>query len=477
MSAVLRATVACALLAAYTPLPGSHAHASLEQLPAANADALPRGRVIEKVVCGADAAQSYAVYLPSRYSRDRQWPLLVALDPRARGALPVQRFADAAEQYGYIVVGSNNSRNASLKSSDESLRAILADVPSRFSVDPARLYLAGFSGGARVAVLAAMGLDPRVAGVIGCGAGFPNGTSPGASTRFAYAGVVGIDDFNFPEMKDLDRSLAKLGVPHRLEVFDGAHDWPPADACARAVGWLELQGMRSKIRPMDESLLEEIAATAEAGAAAEEKAGRLPQALRRYSALAADFAGLRDVAGYERKAAQLGTLPDVRRALSEEAGSVDRQRRNDAEVQRLVYQALTGDERPYAVSELLSLLASLQRQSDRPANDAARMAARRVLASTWVGLNEAATSELAAGKFTQAAERLALMAAMRPADARVEYSLARARAREGRKAAAVEALQRAVKKGFADRSAIESERDFDALRGEESFRKVVAALR
>ena len=228
---------------------------------------------------------------------------------------------------------------------------------------------------------------------------------------------------------------------------------------------------------MDESLLEEIAATAEAGAAAEEKAGRLPQALRRYSALAADFAGLRDVAGYERKAAQLGTLPDVRRALSEEAGSVDRQRRNDAEVQRLVYQALTGDERPYAVSELLSLLASLQRQSDRPANDAARMAARRVLASTWVGLNEAATSELAAGKFTQAAERLALMAAMRPADARVEYSLARARAREGRKAAAVEALQRAVKKGFADRSAIESERDFDALRGEESFRKVVAALR
>jgi hypothetical protein len=32
------------------------------------------GRIINDVKCAADPSQSYALYLPSNYSKDRSWP-------------------------------------------------------------------------------------------------------------------------------------------------------------------------------------------------------------------------------------------------------------------------------------------------------------------------------------------------------------------------------------------------------------------
>ena len=101
------------------------------------------GQIAENVVCRGDTSQRYAVFLPSGYSRDRAWPILYAFDARARGLLPVQRFQDAAERYGYIVVGSNNSRNGPVALANDALRAMLADTTSRFAIDPNRVYPGG----------------------------------------------------------------------------------------------------------------------------------------------------------------------------------------------------------------------------------------------------------------------------------------------------------------------------------------------
>jgi hypothetical protein len=54
----------------------------------------------------------------------------------------VARFKDAAEKYGYIVVGSNNSRNGPQPLS-EIVRDLSADTHARFSIDDQRIYLAG----------------------------------------------------------------------------------------------------------------------------------------------------------------------------------------------------------------------------------------------------------------------------------------------------------------------------------------------
>src|SRR5205807_357211 len=126
---------------------------------------LPVGQVIDDVKCEADPAQSYALYVPSKYSPERAWPVIFAFDPGARGKNPVERFRAAAEKYGYIVAGSNNARNSSWQASSTAIRAMPSDVAARFSIDEKRVYTAGLSGGARVAMEVALGTG-GIAGVI-----------------------------------------------------------------------------------------------------------------------------------------------------------------------------------------------------------------------------------------------------------------------------------------------------------------------
>ncbi len=464
MSLPLRNALACLLLAAASWLPSGR-------------EELARGQVIEKVACSNDATQTYALYLPSRYSPDKAWPILYAFDAGARGVLPVQRFKDGAERYGYIVAGSNNSRNGPIAVSEAALRALLADTASRFSIDPTRVYLTGFSGGARVAVLAGLGPGSRVAGVIGCAAGFPDGIRPSASIPFAYFGTVGTDDFNYPEMKQLDQTMAKLGVPHWLQVFEGPHDWPPPDVCTRAIEWMEVQGMRSNVRPRDEALLDGIWTARADEAAAEEKSGRAFEAYTRYSALAAQFAGVREVAPADEKARQLAASRDVRRALAEEANSIEEQRSAQARIVRLLKERLTAEDPMSAESAFVSAMAALKTQAGRPASDATRMAARRVLVSTWMQLREATVRDIGAGEFDRALGRLQAMGRINPDDGWVDYARACAYARAGRKGAAIQALERGVGKGFVTVELVNAEPDFDSLRGEEGFRKIVERLK
>src|SRR5205085_3166364 len=80
---------------------------------AAQSNQLTTGTVIERVSCRADAGQSYALFLPSRYTPQQHWPIIYCFDPGARGRVPVERFKEAAEKYGVIVAGSNNSRDGS----------------------------------------------------------------------------------------------------------------------------------------------------------------------------------------------------------------------------------------------------------------------------------------------------------------------------------------------------------------------------
>src|SRR5882672_8476253 len=99
------------------------------------AEDLPTGRIIDVVKCEADPSQSYALYVPSNYSATRRWNVIFAMDPGARGRIPVTQFQVAAETYGYIVAGSNNSRNGSWNNSLLAVQAMAADIGKRFVVD------------------------------------------------------------------------------------------------------------------------------------------------------------------------------------------------------------------------------------------------------------------------------------------------------------------------------------------------------
>src|SRR6186997_2461019 len=141
----------------------------LSALWTALAGGLPAGQIIDRVTCAADSSQTYALFVPAAYTSDRLWPVIFAFDPGGRGRTPVERYQAAAEQYGFIIAGSNDSRNGSpefVKAAD----AMSSDVTARFNIDPKRIYLAGMSGGSRVALFLALQSD-SIAGVIASSAG------------------------------------------------------------------------------------------------------------------------------------------------------------------------------------------------------------------------------------------------------------------------------------------------------------------
>src|ERR1041385_2119442 len=106
---------------------------TLLAVSAVGAQELPRGQVLERVTLRDNEQQSYALYLPSKYSPEHSWPILYCLDPGARGRVPVERFAQAAEKSGFLIAGSNNSRNGPVAPSLEAIRGMVADTHARLA--------------------------------------------------------------------------------------------------------------------------------------------------------------------------------------------------------------------------------------------------------------------------------------------------------------------------------------------------------
>lgn len=253
-----------------------------------------RDTIAEVPVIAGHPGQSYMVYLPRDYSAQRSWPILYVLDPRARGRLGAEIFQGAAEEYGYIIASSNNSHSDVPKDPNiPSVNAMWADTHARFKIDPRRTYIAGFSGTFRAAVYLARHVPAgSFAGIIGAGAGYPPDMTPNRNDRFALYLTVGKRDFNFLEVMELEPKLRRAGIAHHVEIFEGVHQWPPAELRLEAIEWMELQAMKSGARRRDEAWLESLWQKRMERARAAEASGEKRQANRILKAAREDFAGL-----------------------------------------------------------------------------------------------------------------------------------------------------------------------------------------
>ncbi len=224
--------------------------------PIASKETFPKGQIIEQVICKDDPSQSYAMYLPGAYTSEKKYPILYAFDPHGAGRLPVSLYRELAEQYGYIIVGSNNSQNGtSWEESQVIASKLFADAGNRFSINTQRIYVMGFSGGARVANTLAI-TNGSVAGVICCGAAAPVANNNAQRNNYSFIGIVGNEDFNYVEMRKYDMvELAGYNVKHALITFDGKHEWPAKEIMDEAFWWLDLNEMRKNNSLKNDSLI------------------------------------------------------------------------------------------------------------------------------------------------------------------------------------------------------------------------------
>lgn len=211
---------------------------------------------VKKIHCTYDTSQSYYVYLPSYYNTSKQWPVIYAFDAHGRGNIPVERLAKAAEETGYIICASNNARNNS-SYLQYIIDMLFKDSQKRFTIDKNRIYLSGFSGGARIASSIALKF-PNIKGIISCAAGTSIPANQIKNKDLIFIGVSGIKDFNYLELQVTHDFLRQNNISSQLIIHDGGHEWPPEDIMSKALYFIYFVDIQKGIAEKNNKLVNQI---------------------------------------------------------------------------------------------------------------------------------------------------------------------------------------------------------------------------
>jgi len=430
----------------------------------------PIDEMVEGIACASDPSQTYTLYLPPGFTSERRWPVLLVFDPRGRSVLAAELFREAARDYGWIIVSSNDTQSdGPMEPNIKALNALWPEVHTRLPADFKRIYAAGFSGGGAVAYILSRSTH-QVAGIVACGARhLPDDLKSIDTPIFSTAGDT---DFNYREMHLVDAFLADQGNLHRLEVFEGPHSWMPPALARETVEWMELEAMRSGLRERDPELVEAL--YSRDVAAAEELAGggRELDAARRYRAVERTFEGLRDTGEARRRAEALESSSEVRRQQKDE------KRWNAFEFAYIRQSGsplalLRSSDIPPPVSQLARELRieEMLRRSQQPGIEG--LTARRALQSPYAALSFYFPRDfLAEGRWAHLATSLELALLIREDNPTAWYNLACARARTNHPGAAVEALERALEAGLERPELLATDSDLDTLRERQDFQEL-----
>ena len=336
-----------------------------------HAQELPVGVVIYSQPGLTDPSIQYSMYLPKGYTPDKAWPTVFGFHFEGRGSLIVEKYREAAEKYGYVVAASNVSRTGDWAQSVKAAQSMINDVGQRVSIDPARVYTTGLSGGARLSMHIAM-TTGRIAGVIASSAGFPDGQDK-SSLRFPVYMTAGTYDFNYLEMRRLDRTLKSA---HRLAFFEGGHALPSDEVAMRAIEWMELQAMCANLKPRDEAF---ISFLWERRQKAILDAGETPEGVRQLQSAVEDFRRLRDVKDIEARATELAKRADVKAAIEQERRSDLIEADTIEGIVRYEVDLVNPSKRNESYIALRQIISDLRRSADSQTASPERARARRVL--------------------------------------------------------------------------------------------------
>jgi hypothetical protein len=451
---------------------------------------LQPGVVIPKVLCAAQPEQSYALYLPTYYAREKQWPVVYVFDPDAQGSRPVELMKDAAEKYGYIVAGSNNSRNGPFKPEAMAARAMIEDTRTRFSTESNRTYFAGFSGGARFASALAQ-LCKCAAGVLLNSAGFAPGQTPALATApggtFAVFATAGTTDFNYGEVVTLNAKLATLHYAHAFRGFDGPHSWAPASVMDEAFAWFRLIAMKTGREERDMVFVQEQAAEAGKRAKASEAAGDLYASWKEYSQAAYTFDGfgaspsadLGEAAEFRARATALENEKAVRDGAKREQQEFDEQMHLIADISSglsTLRKDSATNQRDLS-NQLEQQISALYNRAEQEKNPQKYRVTQRALGSVFVQAMEAGDDYYEAKDFPRARTFYELGAAAEADSAWAWRVVAASRAMTGDRKGAYQAIRKSKEKSknLAAYSAwLHDEPAFEKIRDTAEFRALAA---
>lgn len=316
----------------------------------------------------------------------------------------------------------------------------------------------------------------QIAGVIANGAGYPTNWS-GAKDKLFYFFAVGDQDFNWPEVAQIRREREDKGLPYRVRVFSGPHQWAPAAVFQDAVEWLTLKAMRSGDRPPDAAFIDQQLRRMLDDAEDAEKRGDAIAQLNAYRSLVSDFPALRDVTESEKKLAALKKSSALKAALKNEQEQIADQSSLETEVLTKLrsYMSGAGNDPMTLENDILLAMRRLNDQTEHSRNDTKRLVAGRAFGELWIAGIESGQEELAARHFEKAEACFDLMSKVRD-DPWPVLLLADTHAAAGKKKQAIRDLQKAVRRGLTDARVIESDDHLQILKADSDFQKLIEIL-
>lgn len=455
---------------------------------------LPEPGVIHPVIpCRFDSSLTYALYIPTsglyradstenlpappdacRITNDengtRKYPVMIIFDPHADGLLPVKKYSGLAEKYGFILIGSGNSKNGLPAEATERIsRELVTEALDNFPSDTSRIYLLGFSGGARVASVAAM-TQPGIRGVICCGAGIGRSRT-NVSYRPDYYGIAGTGDFNMGEMLQLENPLASAGFRFFIATFTGIHAWPPAEVLEDGFVWHIMNSIRDGRLPNDTLYFRHVAAafderirhleaTGQLLSAANEckKARTILQDLSPVDIFAGKLSALEKKAEYTRQAAYRAEV--LKRELEEQQQLVTALKTESLSWWKTRIRRLEKAEKN-----------ANRRESWKYTEDTLKN--RRLLSFLGLACYMNASALVAQHDDTGAEKAVAIYEMAEPRNPEPDYLQAVLLAGRQDPVAALGRLRIAVSKGFSDKARLAGQPEFSSLAGSAAWQELV----
>jgi len=217
--------------------------------------------------------------------------VIFLFDPHGAGSLPLQKYKALADAYGFILVGSNNSKNGNDWSTTEHIwQCLWADLPHRLSINKNRVYTVGFSGGAKVASYIALH-HTGIQGVVVTGAALPDET-PDSDFPFSITILAGEGDLNLTDLVATNAALNATHTRHSIVFFNGKHEWAPVSAMRIAFTGLQLDAMRKHLLVLQQPFIDQYIAESKRIVESSIQANQLYKAMQQCTCAASLLDGL-----------------------------------------------------------------------------------------------------------------------------------------------------------------------------------------
>jgi len=159
--------------------------------------------------------------------------LIIFIDPHADGKFIANKIKDISQKLNANIICLNNVEN-NIPNYIDLINKDIKDFSMQTSINIDKIYIVGFSGGARMAYQYAN--KNNVEGIVMCGAGL--GNMMGNNTDFPIVLIAGDGDFNFNEQyyspfSDIAKDKRILSLS-----FKGKHEWANSSLILFAVNYI-----------------------------------------------------------------------------------------------------------------------------------------------------------------------------------------------------------------------------------------------